>query len=882
MRRYMKQQLLEIISSMEKSINSLKKSIQNQKTDEIISILTGVQEMAIRIGTEIETTEGVGHETVKRLEDYCELLWKCSQSGDKEEQLDIWKQLKADIGEVNNLIHSTIKEQYLILFLPYNASMWDSLESIWQAAMEDDSCEAIVVPIPYFDKNSDGSCAQMHYEGGLLPDYVTVTDWHSIDLQNLHPEIIFFHNPYDDHNHATSVHPDFYSKELKKHTELLVYIPYFVTADDTPEHLIATSGVIHADKVIVQSDRVRESYMHIFTGLLCNGEKAKDMNFCNSVKKIAASKFLALGSPKIDKIDHTNQNCINQEDIPQEWSSLIWQGDSRKIVILYNTSIQNLLNEKHGAIRKIRNVLEVFKKRNDIALLWRPHPLNEAAMSALVPEVLMEYKEIISVYQKEGWGIYDDTTELHRTIRIADAYYGDGGSLIPMFQVTGKPLLMQNFNIDNKLTNHNKVYDLLAFENIYQEDDVIWVTPYMYNGLYKISKLNWKAEYLGAFPGEKMDGWRLYSSIIKHQNKLYFAPGSANEIGVFDILTNALFKIPIEIPQTLHKTKYFPEAKFFASVQYKKWIFFVACSYPAFIRYDLETQELKYYSDWVEKLEKYSSTTEDVFFRQQACVRGNQFVIAACNSNAVVVFDMDDCVSQVFEVGSKGCRYSGICYDGETYWLSPRGVGPVVNWDPKKLVFVEYHDFPLDYNPVGLSFWNINYAGGYVWLFPNRANLALKIDVPSKIMSVADVFQQECAFNASEGWSLQENYIMSHSDGNKLYAHTGKSNQFMEYEVDRDRMEYHNIIIDSRGYRLIKSSLCKKAADDVHNLADCVYQEDNENTLEDFLDYISTRPYYDYMKPVLEKQQRLIKENFNNSDGTAGVKILRTMKTYVN
>lgn len=43
--------------------------------------------------------------------------------------------------------------------------MWDSLESVWKKAAADERCEAYVVPIPYFDKNPDGSLGQMHYDG---------------------------------------------------------------------------------------------------------------------------------------------------------------------------------------------------------------------------------------------------------------------------------------------------------------------------------------------------------------------------------------------------------------------------------------------------------------------------------------------------------------------------------------------------------------------------------------------------------------------------------------------------------------------------------------------------------------------------------------------
>lgn len=43
-----------------------------------------------------------------------------------------------------------------VAFFPYKISMWDSLESIWEAADRDESCECQVIPIPYYSKTQMG------------------------------------------------------------------------------------------------------------------------------------------------------------------------------------------------------------------------------------------------------------------------------------------------------------------------------------------------------------------------------------------------------------------------------------------------------------------------------------------------------------------------------------------------------------------------------------------------------------------------------------------------------------------------------------------------------------------------------------------------------
>ena len=58
------------------------------------------------------------------------------------------------VAEVDKRVwKGQIKVWMEAIFLPYKASMWDSLESVWKAADADPECDAYVIPIPYYDKN---------------------------------------------------------------------------------------------------------------------------------------------------------------------------------------------------------------------------------------------------------------------------------------------------------------------------------------------------------------------------------------------------------------------------------------------------------------------------------------------------------------------------------------------------------------------------------------------------------------------------------------------------------------------------------------------------------------------------------------------------------
>lgn len=450
MRKYIKEKLSNILLEMKDVEAALLKLIESKATLQIEAFLTDLQQAALVIGNEAEKIVGGDSLFIHQLEEYCELIWQCNIAEIWQEKLKILGKITEKRNTISYMLDNNIPERYEIVFLPYKAAMWDSLESIWFAAREDNQCDCYVIPIPYFDKNSDGSLGEMHYEGDQLPDYVPITHYESYDLSKNHPEVIYFHNPYDQYNYITSVHPDYYSNKLKECTGMLVYVPYFVNMDGVPEHLCTTMGVFRADRVIVESEKVCRKYKDVYINTL--GEKQKEIDklngyineaFWTNLKQIAESKFLILGNPKYDKVLSAKQLAL-----PNNWERLINKPDgSKKKVIFYNTTIDPLLKNREKTLVKIKDTLDFFKKQEDIVLLWRPHPLFKATLSAVVPELLDIYNRLVEEYQSEGWGIYDDTADFNQAIVVSDAYYGDKSSIVALYKLTGKPILLQNIDI---------------------------------------------------------------------------------------------------------------------------------------------------------------------------------------------------------------------------------------------------------------------------------------------------------------------------------------------------------------------------------------------------------------------------------------------------
>lgn len=437
---------LNIIELLLQATEVTARLIEERKLQDCLVLFADCQESAVALGGHIEKLYGMNTKTVGALEQYCECLYQMSVALDEGTQVDVaYEALQQSAKQVEEVYVEEFPDKKEVVFLPYKAAMWDSLESIWMTARDDENSDAYVIPIPYYDVDENRNFKEMHYESTLYPEYVPITSYEEYNLEERHPDMIFIHNPYDEFNKVTSIDPAFYSSKIKDYTEKLVYIPYFVLGEINPgnqeaidkmSHFCFLPGTMYADTVIVQSENIRQIYINEYI-------KAMEVRGNKVSREELEKKFLGLGSPKFDKINNVDKDKLM---IPDEWKKLIEKEDGgHKKVIFYNTSLTAFLEAGEQMITKIKSVLRFFEEnKGEVTLLWRPHPLMKQTVSAMRPDLWEAYEEIVQQYRDEGWGIYDDTPEMNMALAISDAYYGDPSSVVYIYQETRKPIMIQN------------------------------------------------------------------------------------------------------------------------------------------------------------------------------------------------------------------------------------------------------------------------------------------------------------------------------------------------------------------------------------------------------------------------------------------------------
>lgn len=413
MRKVMKENLMDVFKTLYEAHAVVKDYIENDMRQNAYELLCDCQNAAVDLGNKIYEVEGDSFSGLKFFEEYCEAVYQTAineEIGGEAAKAALDESLKAAESAA-----AEIPAKLEVVFLPYKASMWDSLESIWRAADADPDCNARVIPIPYYDRNPDHSFAAMHYEGKDFPDYVPITNYYEYNIAENQPDIIYIHNPYDNYNYVTSVAPEYYSFELKKHTPMLVYVPYFVAgyyANESTAAANTPSAFKYADKIIIASHEHRRFYMAGGT---------------------PASKLLVLGSPKLDFI----ANDLNDIVVPEEW---IEKSRGKKVFLL-NLTISRVLQDTEWANSTMR-ILEAIKGAEDSILIWRPHPLLKATIASMRPQQAKEYSAVIDAMGSHSNVIVDNTPSVHAAMKLSDALISDYSSIVMQYTFTGKPTLM--------------------------------------------------------------------------------------------------------------------------------------------------------------------------------------------------------------------------------------------------------------------------------------------------------------------------------------------------------------------------------------------------------------------------------------------------------
>lgn len=852
LRRWQLRDVISIINTMREAHNIILEFVNSDKFDQIMPILEQCQNCAVQIGTIIERTVGTGMRAVSILEDYCEEIYKFTFVI-KEKRIEKFK-----FQELLNLAEYEIENHIKlapieVVFLPYKAAMWDSLESIWIAANADKNCKAYVVPIPYYDMQEDQKSWKSNYEGDLFPKEVPITSWLNYDIAKRRPDVIYIHNPFDDTNYVTSVYPQFYSCELKKYTDMLVYVPYYYSGGLIPEHHVFLSAYKYVDKIIVQNDYYKKRISEY----------------------VPEEKIMVLGSPKCDKLINYRRGVT----APSEWEEKV---RNKKLVFL-NLSISGFLSsDADKYLDKMEYIIRLAQKFPQIVLIWRPHPLLDSTINAMRPELAKRLQHIRNKFIFNKQGIYDTSSDVSRTVSLCDAYIGEStSSIIHMFGILGKPIFIPSLQFMDE-TIEERFSSIFPTGFYFESDDLYFLSI---NHCY-LCRMNIHTGIVEVITKINVNGVsECWGSIVKKENDIYILLAYGYLI-IYNLKTKETKQI------TLVDSEQTSRNNFGFIVAYNEYFYLFPTSFEGIIRIDLSKMEMKLFDSFIDEFVYQRENKYDFMFYGTYWKQGMDTVyLLSCVNNKIVEFSLEEESIIVHELGSKEMLFNSMVIklgeENEKIFLSAAASKDIYIWNRQDDSITLLKNMKEDYNLCDtilqkltnnpnwakkrdLIYHNVVYVNeNKIFSLPCYANQCLKIDRNTGKYNNWEL--EVFGVNGERKNSLYESHYGNiggiHFDRNRILILSNYDSSGIIYNQTNQKVE------DCFKFRLSeKDSIQYQKQTNHFNLLgqDAGYgaRETIQYTIKEFLNDIILTSYKDK-----EIQISKYKENIKNCDGTAGKKI---------
>ena len=712
---------LALLDTMEEIHGEITKAVD---ADTRLELLTDCQNGAMVIGNALEQDQkehpamyGDNQSIVSELEGYCEKIYEISRresvSSDQTELL----------GTITNTVRKRIEKMPLrikVAFFPYKAEMWDALESIYLAAKEDERCDTKVVVVPYQEYREETKSWENRYEGDRFED-VEVTFYGDYDPQKEQPDVAYIHYPYDDQNLVTRLREQFYSRNLKKCVGKLIYTPYYVTGGVmAPDHL-RLPVYEYADYLLFQSKQMKES--------------CKEMPYYD--------KILPFGSPKFDKVI---RKCREGGKIPEDWKAFI---RGRKTLML-NTSLNQLLTDNAIYLSKLEYLLDYFQKHQEVALIWRPHPLMKSTMISMRPELVERFEKIEERFINEKIGIYDTTPDIENTVAIADGYIGaDGSSVVNLFNAAGKPCMILNSNICEPVSEDEQMIPLINGTAIIGNN--IYMLPDGINAIFRMPEDGDGQMTLEGILSEEKKWISGFYRMTPRGKRLYMSPNYEQRFACYETDTGNLL--------TLGEFEEFESLFYFNMIATSTSLIYLSDASTQVWEFVIDRNEWILHKEWIPEMwagiRKYNFMPNVI---GQGYDLKTDRLCLSMGGNRLLVAEVSKKQYRVIQVDDPAARLVVLAAGKEGVWLTDlrnERVIRLASWDTldRYGTYTEYpvpNDYRYTYPPyTDLTEGPYNrYSsldiGDYLILFPFYAEQILRLDKKNaKWETIADEFMKE-------------------------------------------------------------------------------------------------------------------------------------------
>ncbi len=346
----------------------------------------------------------------------------------------------------------------------------------------------------------------------------------------------------------------------------------------------------------------------------------------------------------------------------------------------------------------------------------------------------------------------------------------------------------------------------IQMHDFFIKENKIWFTV---NGCNKLFTYNIERKMLcsfGKFPEEKLNKPNLFIAIEEYRDKLIFIPFMSDKVHIYDTKKNKFESIQLSRDEKI-------ACKYCSSFRDGDFLYLLPISCKNILKINLTNYEQEYLWNIEEFLMINKKNITNIFFNNDSCKYGNNFVSYISETKILIIFDILKQQINIKELASKYNNIISICNDNDIIFCIEHITGNIICWNIKtnkiSYIKISYKNIAkeslnqiLDIRHYG--FVHSIFRNNSIYVCPDLGNICIKIDLETKsAYTVIENYQKQ---------NLDNKYLNSkiHLVGQKLYFFYGIESTFIT--IDEDGMiKKDKILLNEEELALLRKEMLEEA-----------------------------------------------------------------------
>ena len=337
-----------------------------------------------------------------------------------------------------------------------------------------------------------------------------------------------------------------------------------------------------------------------------------------------------------------------------------------------------------------------------------------------------------------------------------------------------------------------------AFDVVEVEQNRVVFANCSYNSICELDLKTGKCKIVYIFDGETPFSDTLYKRCVKNGEMIFFAPGRAKQIAIYNYKTNKCQYISLCESNGMYNERVNQTDAIGMVFAVDGFVYMCGFYFPGILKIEAATLKVTYINDWVEEVDKRIPEGDTCGFIGYGYWESNDYIyLPISGAPGILKINKHDDKTEIIWIDTNVNGFGALSYHDNKLWLiesrSKTGILTTYDLKKQKMEEIKYGVANDKYHPYNTPF----FEGDMILLMPIKEDEALAIDINSK---KTEVIEKMIAFTKGTPSFFVENILFSKRIGNYIYLESGIDYRWYKFDIINDKIEMLDLEIDNYDY----------------------------------------------------------------------------------